>query len=177
LHNKKQFDQAINKYKEGEEKLNKELSKIHKEKEYNPQSKELLSLSTKILSNLSTCYTKTERYQESVDLDLRIISEDPNFDKAYVRLFQNYLKLDKSEQALYYGKLLLKFDEETQKKYPEIIEEINKLEKQLKAEEEVKKAKKRKETCKNIIKYAFPIFLLLIAVGVYYIVFNKKKVK
>ena len=152
------------------------MEKIQKEKE-NPHNKELISLSIKILSNLSMCYIKIGKYQESIDLDLRIISIDPNYDKSYARLFRNYLKLEKKEQALYFGKLLLKFEEETKKKYKEDIEKINNLEKEINADLELKKARKRKETCNSIIKYSFPIFLILVAVGMYYVVFKTKKIK
>ena len=147
LYSKNSFEEAISKYKEGYDKLEKIISKIHEEHSYNPQSEELLTLYKQILSNLSLCYSKNKQYQESIDLDLKIISNDKDYDKSYARLFTNYLNLDKREQSLYFGEMLLKFDDETKKKYEkgDIINKINNLKNEMKAEYEEKKAKERKE--------------------------------
>ena len=45
LYKNKSYEEAILKYKEGYEKLEKELSQINLERSYNPQTKELLTLS------------------------------------------------------------------------------------------------------------------------------------
>ena len=168
LYNKNSYEEAIKKYQEGYDKIKKELPKI--EKEHNPQSDELLTLYKQISSNLSSCYTKLGKYQESIDLDLKIIELDPQFDKAYARLFNNYMKLDKKDQALIYGESLLKFDDETKKKYQEeIIGNISKLKSELKLE---KPKKKKSSFCSKCL---IPLLILLIAVGVYLYFYKKEE--
>ena len=176
LYSNKSYEEAIEKYKEGYDKLNEELPQINRERDYNPQSEELLTLSRQIMSNLSLCYSKTEKYQESIDLDLKIISFEPNYDKSYGRLFSNYLKLGKKDQAVYYGNGLLKFDDETKKKYEELINEINDAQKSLQAEYDAIRAKERKEMLKNIAKYAIPIIVLIAAFGIYFFLFKRKRI-
>ena len=175
LYKNKSYEEAILKYKEGYEKLEKELPQINLERSYNPQSEELLTLSKQIMSNLSLCYTKTEKFQESIDLDLKIISFDQNYDKAYARLFNNYLKLNKKDQAVYFGNIFLKFDEETLKKYESLKETIEETKKSLQAEYDAIRAKERKEMLKKIGKYAIPVVILIAAVAIYFFVFKKNK--
>ena len=125
------------------------------------------------MSNLSLCYTKTEKYQESIDLDLKIISNDPMYDKSYLRLFKNYKQLNKIEQAVYFGDILLKFDDETKNKYKDEIADIEEEKKKLQAEYDKIRAEERKKMLKNFAKYAIPIVILLAAVGIYYFAFKK----
>ena len=175
LYSKKSYEEAIAKYKEGCDKYEKEEKKIHSEQSYNPQCKELLTLARQIISNLSLCYTKTEKYQESIDLDLKIISSDNKYDKCYARLFNNYLKLNKKEQAAYFGDMLLKFDEETLKKYENEKIEIENLKNTLLAEYNAKIAKEKKEKLQKIAKYAIPFVVLIVGVALYFFVFKKKQ--
>ena len=128
------------------------------------------------MSNLSTCYGKTGQYQESIDLDLKIINSDNKFDKCYARLFNNYSKLGKKEQALYYGEQLLKFDEETLGKYKDIIVEIENLKKTLEDEYNEKKEKEKKEKRQKIVKYVIPLLILIAAGAIYFFVFKKKQI-
>ena len=170
------FEEAISKYKEAYEKLEKELPKIDKEREYNPQSNDLFKLYIQLSQNLSLCYFKIEKYEESIKLDLQIISRDKHYDKAYYRLFKSYLKLEKKAQAVYFGDILLSFDEETKKKYEQIIPEIEETKKALQAEYDAIKAKERKEWLKSIAKYAIPAVILVAAFLIYFLVFKKKKI-
>ena len=75
--------------------------------------------------------------------------------------------------------MLLKFDDETKKKYEkgDIINKINNLKNEMKAEYEEKKAKERKEMIKKIAKYGIPILVLIIAVCLYFFVFKKKQIE
>ena len=170
--NKNSFEEASKIYKSGYDKLEKELPKIENEKDKNPQYEELLTLYKQISSNLSLCFTKLEKFQESIDLDLKIIKLDPQFDKAYARLFNNYIKIGKKDEALIYGESLLKFDDETKKKYEEdVIANINKLKSELKAENE--KIKRKKGSC---LKCFIPFVILIAAVGIYLYVYKKEEV-
>ena len=176
LFKKNSYEQAIIEYKKGYDKLEKLLTKINEEKEYNPQSKELLTLSRQIMSNLSLCYHKTEKYQESIDLDIKIISQDKEYEKSYQRLFKSYMKLNKREEAIYFGNAFLKFDEETKKKYEEQIKEIEEEKKKLQAEYDAKRAKERKEACMKFIKYGIPIIVLIIGI-IYFLATKRKRIK
>ena len=170
------LEEAITKYKTAYEKLEKEIPKIDRERDYNPQSSELFTLFIQISQNLSLCYFKTEKYEESIQLDSKIIARDRHYDKSYCRLFQSYLKLDKKAQAVYFGNILLNFDEETKKKYEEVIPIIEETKKTLQAEYDAIRAKERKEMCKSIAKYAVPIIILIAAFAIYFFVFKKKKI-
>ena len=170
------LEEAITKYKTAYEKLEKEIPKIDRERDYNPQSSELFTLLIQISQNLSLCYFKTEKYEESIQLDSKIIARDRHYDKSYCRLFQSYLKLDKKAQAVYFGNILLNFDEETKKKYEEVIPIIEETKKTLQAEYDAIRAKERKEMCKSIAKYAVPIIILIAAFAIYFFVFKKKKI-
>ena len=167
---------ALSKYKEAYEKLEKEWPNIDKERDYNPQSSELLTLLIKLSQNLSLCYFKLENYEESIKLDQQIIARDKNYDKSYARLFQSYLKQGKKQQAVYFGIFLLGFDEETKKKYEKLIPEIEEAKKDLQAEYDAIRAKERKEMMKSIAKYAIPIVILIAAFAIYFFVFKKKKI-
>jgi len=170
------LEEAITKYKTAYEKLEKEIPKIDRERDYNPQSSELFTLFIQISQNLSLCYFKTEKYEESIQLDSKIIARDRHYDKSYCRLFQSYLKLDKKAQAVYFGNILLNFDEETKKKYEEVIPIIEETKKTLQEEYDAIRAKERKEMCKSIAKYAVPIIILIAAFAIYFFVFKKKKI-
>ena len=129
------------------------------------------------MSNLSLCYSKTEKYHQSIELDLKIIAFDQKYDKSYLRLFNNYMKLDQKQQAVYFGDLLIRnFDEETKEKYKDDIPKIQEAIKNLQGEYDAIRAKERKEMIKGIAKYAVPIIVLVAAVAIYFLVFKKKKV-
>ena len=170
------IDQALEKYKEAYDKLEKELPKIDKERDYNPQSKDLFTLFIQLSQNLSLCYFKTEKYEESIKLDQKIIARDNKYDKAYYRLFKSYMKLEKKAQAVYFGNILLGFDEETKKRYEDKIAEIEEAKKSLQAEYDAIKAQERKEMMKSIAKYGIPIVILIAAFAIYFFMFRKKKV-
>ena len=172
----KQIEEASKIYKEAYEKLEKELPKIDKERDYNPQSSDLFTLFIQLSQNLSLCYFKTEKYDESINLDQKIIARDKNYDKAYFRLFKSYLKQGKKAQAVYFGNFLLGFDEETKKKYEEVIPEIEQTKKSLQEEYDAIRAKERKEMMKSIAKYAIPIIVLIGAFAIYFFMFRKKRI-
>ena len=172
----KQIEEASKIYKEAYEKLEKELPKIDKERDYNPQSSDLFTLFIQLSQNLSLCYFKTEKYDESINLDQKIIARDKNYDKAYFRLFKSYLKQGKKVQAVYFGNFLLGFDEETKKKYEEIIPEIEQTKKSLQEEYDAIRAQQRKEMMKSIAKYAIPIIVLIGAFAIYFFMFRKKRI-
>ena len=135
LYENNSFEQAISKYKIGYEKLK---IMIKEEKDKNPKIKELLIKPfIQISFGLSRCYFKIKKYEESIKIDKEIINIDKNFDESYNRLFQSYLKLNKIQDVLHFGELLLKFDEKIKKKYSKSISEIEKLKKKYSRNENV----------------------------------------
>ena len=148
--------------------MEKELQEIISEKNYNPQSEELINLNREIFSNLSLCYSNINKFEESISLDLKLISFDPKYDESYLRLFNNYLKLNKKDQAVYFGDILLRnFDSDTKEKYKEYIPLIEKEKKNLEIEYEIEKGKQRKEKILNRIKFIVPLIILIVAINVY----------
>jgi hypothetical protein len=168
LFKKKLYDEAIIKYKEGYDIINKELLQINRnitKYNHNPQIEEFNHESVKLMSNLSLSYLQKDKYKESIELDSKIISLSPKYDKAYARLFKSYLKLNKKAEAVYFGGLLIKnFSKEIRDKYKNLIpkneEEINNLENEEKFEKEQEKREKKK----NFFKYTLSIIFLVITI-------------
>ena len=172
---KSDLEKAIEKYEEAYKKSSELIPKAYKEKDYNKeQCSEIILLNKQIMSNLSLSYQKKGEYEKSIDLDLKIIAADTNYDKSYARLFLNYMNINKPQSAVYYGTLLKKnFSEETKEKYKDLIPKIEEEEKKIQKEIDEYKAKQRSETIKSILKYAIPILVLIIAIVVYFLVFKK----
>ena len=172
---KSDLEKAIEKYEEAYKKSSELIPKAYKEKDYNKeQCSEIILLNKQIMSNLSLSYQKKGEYEKSIDLDLKIIAADTNYDKSYARLFLNYMNINKPQSAVYYGTLLKNnFSEETKEKYKDLIPKIEVEEKKIQKEIDEYKAKQRSETIKSILKYAIPILVLIIAIVVYFLVFKK----
>ena len=170
LYKKNKIEEAKNKYKEGYKKFEEESSKIYKEFYNNEQCENLLILYKKILSNIALCYYKQEKYKEAIVYDLKIIALDPKFGKSIVRLFNSYSKINKDQQAVYYGELFIDLEKEikdkfkgTEKKVEEEKIKLNKLQK-----EEEKRIKR------NMIQFSVPIFIFFLSIFFWYI-FRKKR--
>ena len=172
---KSDLEKAIEKYEEAYKKSSELIPRAYKEKDYNKeQCSEIILLHKQIMSNLSLSYQKKGEYEKSIDLDLKIIAADTNYDKSYARLFMNYMNINKPQSAVYYGTLLKKnFSEETKEKYKDLIPKIEEEEKKIQKEIDEYKAKQRSDTIKSILKYAIPILVLVIAIVVYFLVFKK----
>ena len=169
---KKLYDEAINKYIEGYTIINEELLEVNRNRmlAYNPDIQEFISLSKHIMSNLSSLYIKEEKYKESIEIDRKIISLDPKYDKSYARLFKSYQKLNKRAEAVFFGDILIKnFGNEVREKYkdliPIIINEKNELEK-------IEKEMKDKEARKKLLRF---IPIIIIVISFVYSRFFKKK--
>ena len=175
FYKKKLYDNAINKYKEGYEIINKELLEVNRNRmlAYHPEIQKFISLSKHIMSNLSLSYLKKEKYEESIQIDKKIFSLDPKYDKSYARLFNSYLKLNKKAEAVFFGDILIKnFNNEVKEKYKDLIPIIEKEKKNLEIEYEIEKENKKKEARKNFLKFFIP-FIILIISYVYFRFFKK----
>jgi hypothetical protein len=168
LFKKKLYDEAITKYKEGYDIINKELLEINRNitmYNHNPQIEEFNHESVKLMSNLSLSYLKKDKYKESIELDSKIISLSPKYDKACVRLFKSYLKLNKKAEAVYFGGLLIKnFSKDIIDKYKNLIPKIEEEIKNLENEEKIEKEMQKREKKKNFLKYTLPIIILFITI-------------
>ena len=175
FYKKKLYDNAINKYKEGYEIINKELLEVNRNRmlAYHPEIQKFISLSKHIMSNLSLSYLKKEKYEESIQIDKKIFSLDPKYDKSYARLFNSYLKLNKKAEAVFFGDILIKnFNNEVKEKYKDLIPIIEKEKKNMEIEYEIEKENKKKEARKNFLKFFIP-FIILIISYVYFRFFKK----
>jgi hypothetical protein len=175
FYKKKLYDDAINKYKEGYEIINKELLEVNRNRmlAYHPEIQKFISLSKHIMSNLSLSYLKKEKYEESIQIDKKIFSLDPKYDKSYARLFNSYLKLNKKAEAVFFGDILIKnFNNEVKEKYKDLIPIIEKEKKNMEIEYEIEKENKKKEARKNFLKFFIP-FIILIISYVYFRFFKK----
>ena len=132
---------------------------------HNPQIEEFNHESVKLMSNLSLSYLKKDKYKESIELDSKIISLSPKYDKAYVRLFKSYLKLNKKAEAVYFGGLLIKnFSKEIIDKYKDLVPKIEEEIKNLENEEIIEKEKQKREKKMNFLKYTLPMIILVITI-------------
>ena len=169
LYKLKKIEEATNKFKEGYEKYLNELSLINKERENNEQCKEVLILTKKILSNLALCYYKQEKYEEAIKYDLKILAEHPKFGKSIVRLFNSYSKVNKIQQAVFYGNLFLELDQETRDKFKGTQTKIQNEKEKFKILEKKEKDKIQKEFAVLVI----PCLILLLAILIFFL-FRKK---
>ena len=87
----------------------------------------------KILSKLAKCYYKQEKYEDSIIYDLKLIELEPKNCKSLARLFYSYSKLNKCQQAIFYGEIIMDLSDDGKNKFMDIskkvIEEKNKLSK------------------------------------------------
>ena len=175
FYKKKSFDEAINKYKEGYDIINKELYEVNRNRmyAYHPEIKEFISLSKIIMSSLSLSYINKGKYEESIEVDKKIFSLDPKYDKSYARLFKSYLKLNKKAEAVFFGDILINnFNDEVKANYKDLIPIIEKEKKNLEIEYEIELENKKKEARKYFLKFAIPFVIFIISL-VYFRLFKK----
>ena len=106
------IEKSKNKFLEGYNIFEKESTKIYKEYYDDGKVNDLLNIYKKILSKITLCYFTQKKYKDSIVYDLKMIALDPKNYKSIVRLFKSYSKLNKYQQAIYYGELFLDFDKE-----------------------------------------------------------------
>ena len=160
LYKEKKIEEARLKFKEGYDKFERDYPKLNKDSSNNKENKEILLLAKKILSNLALCFYIQEKYIEAIEYDMKLLQSYPKFAKSLVRLFNSYSKLNKIQQAVYYGELFLELDQETRDKYKGIQKKVKEV--QLKLKEIQKKEKDKIK--KDFGKYVFPLVILCIAV-------------
>ena len=168
LYKEKKIEEAKAKFKEGFDKFEKESAKISKESSNN-EYKEIIILGKKLLSNLALCYYKQGKYAEAIDYDIKLLTIHPKFGKSIVRLFNSYSRLNKIQQAVYYGEIFLEWDQETRDKFKGTQDKVKREQLKLK---NIQKAEKDKIK-KDFGKYVLPIVILCLAV-LGFMLFRKK---
>ena len=169
LYKEKKIEEAKAKFKEGFDKFEKESAKISKESSNNEEYKEIIILGKKLLSNLALCYYKQGKYAEAIDYDIKLLTIHPKFGKSIVRLFNSYSRLNKIQQAVYYGEIFLEWDQETRDKFKGTQDKVKREQLKLK---NIQKAEKDKIK-KDFGKYVLPIVVLCLAV-LGFMLFRKK---
>ena len=119
----------------------------------------------KILSKLAKCYYKQEKYEDSIIYDLKLIELEPKNCKSLARLFYSYSKLNKCQQAIFYGEIIMDLSDDGKNKFVDIskkvIEEKNKLSKI-----------QEKEFLKHIFIAFGSVIVIILAVFLFYILKN-----
>ncbi len=168
LYKKKQIEEAKTKFYEGYKLFEKESSIIYNEFYINKQCESLIIIFKKILSNLALCYYKQENYNKSIEFDLKLIALEPKFGKSIVRLFNSYSKINKSQQANFYGELFMDLNKEIRTKFKDTELKI--------AREKIKLNNLQKEEESRIKKCIFifcsPIIILILS-AILYKIFKK----
>ena len=169
LYKENKIEEAKLKFKEGYEKYERESPDLRKNFSNSPKFKEIEIESNKILSNLALCYYKQGKYTEAIEYDLKLFNKSPKFGKSIVRLFKSYSKLNKIQQAVYYGEVFLELDQETRNKFKGTQDKVKGEQLKLKKMQEAEKDKIKKD----FGKYVFPAVILCLAV-LGYMLFRKK---
>lgn len=167
LFKQSKLEEAKNIFLQGDEKFEQESKKIYKLYTNNDQVDQILSLYKYFLSKIAECYFKQKNYNEAIIYDLKLICLEPKNYEAIYRLFNSYSKIEKTQQAVYYGEIFLAFDENIKNKFKNAENEI---------EKEKLKLKHIQRYGKNTINYfLINIIFILVASYIMILFFNKKK--
>ena len=120
------LEDAKNKFMKGNDKFELVAEKIYNLLTNNDQVEQILSLHKYSLSKIAQCFFAQKKYKEAIEYDLKLICLDPKNCEAIYRLFYSYSKIDKCQQAVYYGDIFLDFDEDTKNKFKNAKDEIEK---------------------------------------------------
>ena len=119
------FEEAKIKYLQGYNKVENETEKSDILYTINPQLEEILSKYKIFLSKIAECFYKQKDYKNTIVYDLKLISLEPKDPKSIIRLFYSYSKLEKYQQAAYYGELFTELDKNTQEKFEDVQKDID----------------------------------------------------
>ena len=158
------LDDAKDKFMKGHDKFETISEKIYNLLTDNDQVEQVLSLHKFSLSKIAECYFEQKNYKEAIVYDLKLICLDPKNAEAIYRLFYSYSKIDKCQQAVYYGDIFLDFDEETKNKFKNATEEIQK-----------EKIKLKSYGKNSINKMMFIFILLLVLFSLVMLFFHRTK--
>jgi tetratricopeptide (TPR) repeat protein len=158
------LDDAKDKFMKGHNKFETISEKIYNYLTDNDQVEQVLSLHKFSLSKIAECYFEQKNYKEAIVYDLKLICLDPKNYEAIYRLFYSYSKINKCQQAVYYGDIFLDFDEETKNKFKNATEEIEK-----------EKIKLKNYGKNSINKMVFNFILILVLFSLVMLFFHRSK--
>ena len=156
LYKNNKIEEATNIFLKGYNLFQKEINDINNDI---PEdiTNDLFKIYKKILSKLSKCYFKKEKYNDAITYDLKIIELEPKFYKSLARLFYSYSKLNKCQQAIFYGEIILDLNVDMKNKFVDIKKNVK--------EEKMKLSKiQQKSFIKNIIIFLGSVSIVFLAV-------------
>ena len=164
LYENNKLEEAKNVFLKGYNLFQKEISVIDNANLENIMN-EIFIEHKKILSKLAKCDYKQEKYEDSIIYDLKLIELEPKNCKSLARLFYSYSKLNKCQQAIFYGEIIMDLSDDGKNKFVDIskkvIEEKNKLSKI-----------QEKEFLKHIFIAFGSVTVIILAAFLFYILKN-----
>ncbi len=162
------LEEAKEKFFEGNEKFEKVADKVYNLFTNNDKTDKILSLYKTLLSKTAQCFFEQKKYKESIEFDLKLICLEPKDAQAIYRLFNSYSRINKCQQAVYYGDIFLELDTKAQKNFKNAKNEIEKEKRKLVHIQS-------RHYWINIIKFNFILFLFVFIVAKLFFVKNKMK--
>ena len=118
--------EANAKFIQGHEKFELAADKIYSLYTNNEKVDQILALYKILLSKIAECFYEQKKYKEAIEFDLKLICLEPKNSEAIYRLFNSYSKIEKSQQAVYYGDVYLELESNNKNKFENAKEEIEK---------------------------------------------------
>jgi tetratricopeptide (TPR) repeat protein len=120
------LEEANAKFIQGHEKFELAADKIYSLYTNNEKVDQILALYKILLSKIAECFYEQKKYKEAIEFDLKLICLEPKNSEAIYRLFNSYSKIEKSQQAVYYGDVYLELESNNKNKFENAKEEIEK---------------------------------------------------
>ena len=149
------LEEAKAKFIQGHEKFELAADKIYSLYTNNEQVDQILALYKILLSKIAECFYEQKKYKEAIEFDLKLICLEPKNSEAIYRLFNSYSKIEKSQQAVYYGDIFLELEANNKNKIENSEKEI---------EKEKIKLLHIQNSRKNWIKFILFNFILMIVI-------------
>ena len=118
--------EANAKFIQGHEKFELAADKIYSLYTNNEKVDQILALYKILLSKIAKCFYEQKKYKEAIEFDLKLICLEPKNSEAIYRLFNSYSKIEKIQQAVYYGDVYLELESNNKNKFENAKEEIEK---------------------------------------------------
>ena len=161
------LEEAKTKFIQGHEKFELAADKIYSLYTNNEKVDQILALYKILLSKIAECFYEQKKYKEAIEFDLKLICLEPKNSEAIYRLFNSYSKIEKSQQAVYYGDVYLELEANNKNKFENAKEEIEKEKKKL-----ILIQNSRKNRIKIIL---FNFILMMVIVSIMKLFFNMNK--
>ena len=120
------LEEANAKFIRGHEKFELAADKIYSLYTNNEKVDQILALYKILLSKIAKCFYEQKKYKKAIEFDLKLICLEPKNSEAIYRLFNSYSKIEKSQQAVYYGDVYLELESNNKNKFENAKEEIEK---------------------------------------------------